>query len=82
MNRDFSGINKQKLMSALMGSMAKSGMNSANLNDALASGNLDKVLSSLGPQDAEQVKSILGNPAAINKILSSPEAAAILKKLM
>ncbi len=82
MNMDFSGINKQKLMSALMGSMRSNGMNSANITEALNSGNLDKVLGSLNQQDAQRVKNLLNDPAAMNKILSSPEAAALLKKLM
>lgn len=82
MNMDFNGINRQKLMNALMGSMAKNGMNSGNIHEALNSGNLDKVLENLNPQDAQKVKSVLNDPAALNKILSSPEAAALLKKLM
>ena len=71
------GIDKQRLLN-----MLNSGGNNQKLKQALASGNLQNVLSSLNPQDAEMVRGILGNPAAMNKILSSPEAAALLKKLM
>ena len=77
MNKNFGGIDKQKLLNMLNSNGAD-----ANLHRALASGNLQNVLSSLNPQDAEQVKNILGNKEAMNKILSSPEAAALLKKLM
>lgn len=75
MNGNFGGIDKNKLLS-----MLNSGGN-GNLAGALSSGNLDKVLASLNHEDAEKVKNILGDKNALNKILSSPEALALLKKL-
>ena len=75
MNGNFGGIDKGKLLD-----MLNSGGNK-NLNRALASGDLQKVLASLDPQDAEKVKNVLNDKAALNKILSSPEALALLKKL-
>ena len=75
MNGNFGGIDKGKLLD-----MLNSGGNK-NLNQALASGDLQKVLASLDPQDAEKVKNVLIDKAALNKILSSPEALALLKKL-
>ena len=75
MNGNFGGIDKNKLLD-----MLNSGGNQ-NLNRALASGDLQKVLASLDPQDAEKVKNVLNDKAALNKILSSPEALALLKKL-
>lgn len=75
MNGNFGGIDKGKLLD-----MLNSGGNK-NLNQALASGDLQKVLANLNPQDAEKVKNVLNDKAALNKILSSPEALALLKKL-
>ena len=75
MNGNFGGIDKNKLLD-----MLNSGGNQ-NLNRALASGDLQKVLANLNPQDAEKVKNVLNDKAALNKILSSPEALALLKKL-
>lgn len=75
MNGNFGGIDKGKLLD-----MLNSGGNK-NLNQALASGDLQKVLASLDSQDAEKVKNVLNDKAALNKILSSPEALALLKKL-
>lgn len=75
MNGNFGGIDKGKLLD-----MLNSGGNQ-NLNRALASGDLQKVLANLNPQDAEKVKNVLNDKAALNKILSSPEALALLKKL-
>ena len=75
MNGNFGGIDKNKLLD-----MLNSGGNQ-NLNRALASGDLQKVLASLDPQDAEKVKNVLNDKAALNKILSSPEALALLEKL-
>ncbi len=76
MNNNFGGIDKNRLLGMLNGG------DNQKLKQALSSGNLQNVLSSLNPQDAEKVRNILNNPAAMNKILSSPEAAALLKKLM
>ena len=75
MNGNFGGIDKGKPLD-----MLNSGGNQ-NLNRALASGDLQKVLANLNPQDAEKVKNVLNDKAALNKILSSPEALALLKKL-
>ena len=75
MNGNFGGIDKNKLLD-----MLNSGGNQ-NLHRSLASGDLQKVLASLDPQDAEKVKNVLNDKAALNKILSSPEALALLKKL-
>lgn len=75
MNGNFGGIDKGKLLD-----MLNSGGNQ-NLNRALASGDLQKVLANLNPQDAEKVKNVLNDKATLNKILSSPEALALLKKL-
>jgi len=76
MNNNFGSIDKNRLLGMLNGG------DNQKLKQALSSGNLQNVLSSLNPQDAEKVRNILNNPAAMNKILSSPEAAALLKKLM
>lgn len=75
MNNNFGGIDKGKLMNMLSGS------GNQKLADALKTGNLDSVLAAMNPNDAEKVKKVLGNNAAMQKILSSPEAAEIMKKL-
>ena len=75
MNGNFGGIDKNKLLDMLNSS------GNQNLNRALASGDLQKVLASLDPQDAEKVKTVLNDKNALGKILSSPEALALLKKL-
>ncbi len=78
---NFNNINKQKLMEALGGAMGN-GVNAANLSDAINSGNLNNVLKNLNPTQAAELKSVLSNEAAMNKILNSPEAVALLKKFM
>ena len=74
MNGNFGGIDKNKLLGMLNGG-------NENLKQALSSGNLGDALASLNPKDAEKVKNILNDKNALNKILSSPEAMALLKKL-
>ena len=39
-------------------------------------------LKSLKPEDAEKVRNIMNNPEMTKKILNSPQAQALMKKLM
>ena len=75
MNGNFGGIDKGKLMNMLSSS------GNPTLTDALKTGNVDNILAAMNPNDAEKVKKVLGNNAAMQKILSSPEVAELMKKL-
>ena len=78
---NFNNLNKEKLMGALENAAANQGLNSGEISDALLSGKMDKLLKSLNPAQAERLQGVLNNPQELNKILSSPQAAALLKKL-
>lgn len=44
-------------------------------------GSPDEILKNLDPQNAQKVKEILNNPKEMEKIMSSPQAQSLLKKL-
>lgn len=52
-----------------------------NLKNAAKSGNIDEVLKNLTPDQASTLNKILSNKKATEEILSSPQAAAIMKAL-
>lgn len=51
------------------------------ISEAAKSGNTDKLINSLSPEDKQKLNSILKDKNAIAEVLKSPQAAAILKML-
>lgn len=49
---------------------------------AVEKGNLDSVLKGMNSSQAAKIQSILADPEASQKILSTPQAQALIKKLM
>lgn len=69
-------IDEQKLRAALSGLQ-----NSGLLASALKQKDMNGVMSALPAADAEQLKKILSDKAAMEKLLSSREAQNLLKAL-
>ncbi|MBE6824968.1 MAG: hypothetical protein E7513_06450 [Ruminococcaceae bacterium] len=55
---------------------------SSQVKDALQKGNLDKVLKNMDQKQAQKISAILSDPEESRKVLSSPQAQALIKKLM
>ncbi len=55
---------------------------SSQVRDALQKGNLDKVLQNMNPAQAQKIGAILSDPEESKKVLSTPQAQALIKKLM
>ncbi len=55
---------------------------SKDVRAALEKGNLDKVLQNMNHTQAEKISKILSDPEESKKVLSSPQAQALIKKLM
>ncbi|MBQ2972332.1 MAG: hypothetical protein IJO20_02460 [Ruminococcus sp.] len=55
---------------------------SSQVREALEKGNLDKVLQNMNPAQAEKIGAILSDPEESKKVLSTPQAQALIKKLM
>ncbi len=55
---------------------------STQVRDALERGNLTKVLSNMDKKQADKISAILSDPVESKKVLESPQAQALIKKLM
>lgn len=60
---------------------SKLGVSPEKLKSTLESGNLDDMLGSMRKEDADKLKKIIQDPSARNKLLNSPDAAKIIKKM-
>lgn len=74
-------IDKQRLFDAIGDVSQENGMNGAKMKDALKNGDLSGVMSSLSPEGAQQLKTVLNDKEAAKKLLSSPEALKIMQML-
>ncbi len=52
------------------------------LISAIQSGNLDNMLKNMSTSDNEKIRSLLGDEERAKKFLATPQAQAIIKKLM
>lgn len=52
------------------------------LRNSAQSGDPSKLLSSLNPQDAQKLQKVLSDKDATEKLLATPQAQALLKKLL
>lgn len=52
------------------------------LISAIQSGNFDNVLKNMSASDNEKIRNLLGDEESAKKILATPQAQAIIKKLM
>lgn len=55
---------------------------SNDVKDALQKGNFDKVLKNMDQKQAQKISAILSNEQEAKKVLSTPQAQALIKKLM
>ncbi len=54
----------------------------ADVEAAVKKGNIDKVLKNMDQKQAQKISDILSDPEQSKKILSTPQAQALIKKLM
>lgn len=57
------------------------GADPKNLQNATQQGSVEKLLQSLRPQDAQALQQVLANKEQTAKVLNSPQAQALMKKL-
>ncbi len=71
-----------KTMQAMLGVVgSKIGMTPQELQKQLESGKLDSAMKGLSPQDSQKLANALANPAMAQRILATPQAQEIIKKL-
>lgn len=74
-------IDPNKLNALLSAVSGKIGVPPEKLKKELESGKFDSALSSMGKQEAEKFQQAVNNPKLIEKMLSTPQAKALYKKL-
>ena len=72
----------QNQLEALLRHAAKQlGTNPEQWKNAAQSGNLDRSVGGMNAGDADQFRRVLSDPAAANKLLSTPQAQKLLQML-
>ena len=59
----------------------KLGISPEKLKNSLKTGNVDDMLVNMKKEDADKLKSVMNNQNAKDKLLNSPEAKKIMKKM-
>ena len=75
-------INNSEINNLLNGLSERLNTTPQQLKANLEKGNLDTVVSKMSSGQAKRLQKILDNPEQSEKILNSPQAQAIIKKLM
>ena len=75
-------INNSEINNLLNGLSERLNTTPQQLKANLEKGNLDSVVSKMSSGQAKRLQKILDNPEQSEKILNSPQARAIIKKLM
>ena len=75
-------FDKAKLEAIIDASDEALGGKSKELKAALQSESMDKVLRNLKPGDAQKLQNVLSDKAALDKLLSTPQAQMLLKKFL
>ena len=73
--------NQNELRAMLDALSKKMGTTPKELEQSAQSGQLDRMLRNLKPNDAQKLQSVLQNPEAANALLNSPQAQQLIKKL-
>jgi hypothetical protein len=60
---------------------AKLGMSPENLMGALEKGDMNSILANMKPEDKQKMKSMLEDGSAIDRIMSNPQAAAMMRQM-
>ena len=60
----------------------RSGMPESELNKAVSGGDFSRVLAGMDPAQAEKAKALLGDEQSARQFLNSPQAKALIKRLM
>lgn len=77
-----SNANNPKFENLLKSVSDKLGKSPEELKKASETGNVENLLGNLNPNDAQKIQKILADKNAANKILSTPQAQSLIKKLL
>lgn len=74
--------NSQNIENLLNTVSSRLGKTPDELQKATQSGDISNILNNLNAKDAEKIQNVLSDKEAANKILSSPQAQSLIKKMM
>lgn len=74
------GLSPQKVDQLLKMASQKLGTDPQTLRSQLQSGNLQQVLGSLQPGQAQQISQLLQNPQAMQQLLQNPQLQALIQQ--
>lgn len=74
--------NNEQINSLINQLSQRLGADSQQVKEALQKGNLDKVLQNMDQSQAQKIGAILSDPEQSKKVLGTPQAQALIKKLM
>ena len=77
----FSDFDKQKLNSLLQTVSQKLGVPPEQLRQDLQAGKFDSALRGMSAEDSSKLQQALKNPQMVEKLMSTPQAQALYKKL-
>lgn len=76
-------LNDEQMKKLMKNASKKTGVDLNKMKTAADNGNLDDFIGkNLSPEASKKVKSILSDKSSAEKLLSTPEARELLKKLM
>ena len=81
MNKD-EKISTNKMDSLLKFAAEKTGADLDTMKSAISNGNINDLLGAFRPEDSEKVQELLSDEDSRNKLLSSPQVQAIMKKFL
>ncbi len=82
MNINPNNMSPEKLNMLLNMAGKKLGVNPNSLKSSLESGDLKGVMNGMNPEAAQKFNNIVSNPKELEKIMNSPQAQELIKKLM
>lgn len=79
MSSQNNGRNLENLLNSVSEKLGKS---PEELKKATQSGNIENLLGSLNQNDAQKIQKVLSDKNIANKLLASPQAQSLIKKLL
>ncbi len=70
----------QKMLDAVSPNLGET--QQKQVREAMQSGSIDHILKNLRPQDSKKLQQVLSDKAAAQRLLATPQAQMLLKKLM
>ena len=75
-------LNQEQMYALLQYAARKLGTTPTAMAEALAGGGVENLAAHLSPENAAKLRSMMGNSAHAQQLLQSPQAQALIQKLL